>query len=67
MTIETKYNINDIVWFLPEATPVPVLIESINLTILFNSSMITYNLVGFSGYYSEKHLFKTKEDLLQSL
>ncbi len=67
MTIETKHNINDLVWFLPESTPVPVLIRRINVSVDFNSSLVTYNLVGFCGDYSDRHLFQTKESLLQSL
>ena len=70
MTIETKYNIGDKVWFQTLGTNHNANIIHINIDIYPNGEHeIHYNLHN-KGYSYERHedeLFKTKEELLKNL
>lgn len=70
MTIETKYNIGDEVWFILGGKAR----QGIILGIMFNKvghSLISYHYnvqIGIShGSFNEQDLFPTKEELLKSL
>ena len=68
MTIETKYNIGDEVWFHTSSGPICGAIESITVTkygIICNLS--SEELVDITWYWLLDKLFPTKEELLKSL
>lgn len=66
MTIETKYNIGDEVWFIYENKPC---FEQINGISIRPTVRIFYRFqVGLTEISKmEKEVFKTKEELLKSL
>ena len=70
MTIETKYNIGDEVWFLSYHYPRKARIYGMSLYVS-NSGEITliYSITEKDVYWHkrEKDLFPTKEELLKSL
>jgi hypothetical protein len=70
MTIETKYNIGDKVWFQTLGINYKAEIIHISIEVFQNESpTIHYNLHR-NGYAYERHedeLFLTKEELLKSL
>lgn len=75
MTIETKYNIGDEVWWLTNDCKSPIKcsnVARINITIYESQTSVFYVLENwhpYDGYtfLSEKCLFPTKEELLKSL
>lgn len=72
MTIETKHNIEEIIWMLEGNKAIEAKISSIEIDCTISlgggtDSIIRYNLYGKGGKYNEAVLFKTKDDLLQSL
>lgn len=69
MTIETKYNIGDKVWFMHNNSvncetiiKIDVFIER---DVIYNN--IFYHIYNYCSPYIEQKLFPTKEDLLKSL
>lgn len=68
MTIETKYNIGDEVWFY-SGTVLKGKIGSIDITMTENHLLIRYDIITPIALYflPEKDLFPTKEELLKSL
>lgn len=70
MTIETKYNIGDEVWFLSYNSPRKARICGMSIYVT-NSGEITliYSLTEKDVYWhkQEQDLFPTKEELLKSL
>lgn len=76
MTIETKYNIGDEVWFMYDNKATTMTIEYIEVTCAFKSNKhgdyvreikVTYLDIAASHRLSEHKLFPTKEELLKSL
>lgn len=73
MTIETRYNIGDKVWFMYNNSVKCELIIKINALIEkdMNSTnihiTILYHLYDYDTSYIESKLFPTKEELLKSL
>lgn len=72
MTINTKYNIDDIVWTMLNNRPQQLIIYGIDLHISKNNEICVYKLREFSYSkksceYGEDYLFSTKEDLIESL
>ena len=69
MTIETKYNIGDEVWFIEEGEPIKDEILSIEINIYKDSIFVEYLFANDSYPYglNESYLFPTKEELLKSL
>lgn len=70
MTIETKYNIGDEVWFQDEKQPVNNEILGIEIETYKHKQLIKY-LFEQDGWFlftvCEEDLFPTKEELLKSL
>jgi len=72
MTIETKYNINDAVWFFYNNKAECKPIWNIDVSISKSSASVTYVFFEERGsdnhkHIMEKHCFPNKEALLQSL
>ena len=69
MTIETKYNIGDKVWFTEENEPKSDVILSIEINVYKGECFIEYLLANDRCSYGldESTLFPTKEELLKSL
>ena len=71
MTIETKYNIGDEVWFMKENKPTKRVVDFIEIIAASTTSksFIQYGLKIGSVVERvvESHLFPTKEELLKSL
>lgn len=70
MTIETKYNIGDKVWFIEENKPESDVILSIEINVYKGECIIEYYLFANGNYpygLNESILFPTKEELLKSL
>lgn len=65
MTISTKYDIGDMVWFMHDNICVLKKVENINIDVCH--MYIQYMFDENSIWLSEKHLFSTKEELLKSL
>lgn len=65
MTIETKYNIGDEVWFMYRDIPIKDKIIRITINIIKNDVCLLYETARF--VFSESDLFPTKEELLKSL
>lgn len=71
MTIETKFNIGDEVWFMKENKPTKKVVDFIEIITASTTSksFIQYGLKmeGVVERVAEKYLFSTKEELLKSL
>jgi hypothetical protein len=65
MTISTKYDIGDMVWFMYDNICVLKKVENINIDVYHK--YVQYFFDENSIWLSEKHLFSTKEELLKSL
>lgn len=65
MTISTKYDIGDMVWFMYDNICVLKKVENIKIDVC--DMYIQYIFDGNEIWLSEKHLFSTKEELLKSL
>lgn len=65
MTISTKYDIGDMVWFMYDNICVLKIVENINIDVYHK--YVQYMFDENSIWLSEKHLFSTKEELLKSL
>ena len=70
MTIETKYNIDDKVWFMNEGEPTSERIVRIDIEQYERKQFVEYTVVLsdviLTSFY-EQELFPTKEELLKSL
>jgi hypothetical protein len=69
MTIETKYNIGDEVWFIEENEPKSDVILGIEINVYKGRQFIEYLFANDSYPYglNESELFPTKGELLKSL
>ena len=70
MTIETKYNIGDEVWFQTLGVNYKAEIINIRVDVFSNKEPIIHYILHSNGYLYERHeeeLFPTKEELLKSL
>lgn len=71
MTIETKFNIGDVVWLMKENKPTTRVVSFIEIIAASTTSecFIQYGLKveGIVERVVENHLFSTKEELLKSL
>lgn len=74
MKIETKFNIDDTVWFMHKEKPTTKTVRSMKVhsgkcLVGITDPLIEYdfNEHDAKGYKDEKQLFPTKEELLQSL
>ena len=70
MTIETKYNIGDEVWFNSLGHHIKGKVDEINISVLIDGSVQIIYSIDKSGYFFERpdyDLFPTKEELLKSL
>lgn len=65
MTISTKYDIGDMVWFMYNNKCQSKKVENIKIDVYY--MYIQYILDGNDIWLSEKHLYSTKEELLKSL
>ena len=70
MTIETKYNIGDKVWFMNEGEPTSEKIVRIDVEQYEQKQFVEYTVilcdVILTSFYEEE-IFPTKEELLKSL
>jgi hypothetical protein len=68
MTIETKYNIGDEVWFYRGAAPTKGEIGSVEATRTNTHLLIRYDIITPIALYfiAECDLFPTKEELIKS-
>jgi hypothetical protein len=68
MKIETKYNIGDEVWFynMDYAWLEKQKIINIKVELIKGCPDIRYK-TEYSGWFSESHIFKSKEDFIKSL
>lgn len=71
MTVETKFNIGDVVWLMKENKPTTRVVSFIEIIAASTTSecFIQYGLKveGIVERVVENHLFSTKEELLKSL
>lgn len=70
MTIETKYNIGDEVWFMALSKPKKGEIGTISIWVLGDGDVELKYAVEKSGFWYhryENQLYPTKEELLKSL
>ena len=72
MTIETKYNIGDEVWFDCMGNHIKAEINEINIIVEFDNSVVVQYLICIDNekYYWERNeddVYPTKEELLKSL
>lgn len=71
MTIETKFNIGDVVWLMKENKPTTRVVSFIEIIAASTTSecFIQYGLKveGIVERVVENHLFSTKEELTKSL
>lgn len=69
MQVETKFNIDNYVWFLGNGCVAKNRILSIDIKILSKTGKpdIKYNIEGLHNPMRENMIFETKEALLQSL
>lgn len=67
MTIETKYNIGDEVWFICSNLVQTSTVRKIRPIINRDNNLIYYYVDGLPYEYSETKLFPTKAELLKSL
>ena len=70
MTIETKYNIGDEVWFQTLGINYKANVIEIVINILIDGSVVVNYQLGRMGYYYERNedeLFPTKKELLKNL
>jgi len=76
MIFETKFNLDDHVWYMKDNKPVEVIISSIEIFYVnTNQNRIKYNAQNITNPVSwldhtnlfEDMLFKSKEELLESL
>lgn len=65
MTISTKYDIGDMVWFMHDNRCILKKVENINIDVCH--MYIQYMFDEDDMWLSEKHLYSTKEELLKSL
>ena len=70
MTIETKYNLGDEVWFMNEGEPISEKIVRIDVEQYERKQFVQYTVVLsdviLTTFY-EQEVFPTKEELLKSL
>lgn len=69
MTIETKYNIGDEVWFRTPPFKVKAKVIGVTINLTEDGVIMEYDLESKGYYYHkrESDLFPTKEELLQSV
>lgn len=67
MTIETKYNLGDKVFYLESGCVLSGKITSVSTYHTKNSAIINYEVDGSVKDYPQSQLFKTKQELLDSL
>lgn len=72
MTIQTKLNIGDSVWFIhdnkvKEGRVMRISIQVIEWDRIGHTIQLHYYPSGYTGYLTEKQAFETKEELLESL
>lgn len=65
MTISTKYDIGDMVWFMHDNKCVSKKVENIKIDV--DNMYIQYIFNGNNIWLYEKYLYSTKEELLKSL
>lgn len=71
MTIETKYNVEDMVWLMCENKPINQKVLSVFTTSSIEGGKLKtstcYNIQFCTPTYKDDDLFQTKEELLQLL
>ena len=68
MTIETKYNIGDEVWFMHENRVHKSKIGAIYITLYDDMRVVKYSFGNYILEFKEnEELYRTKEELLKSL
>ena len=66
MTIETKFNIGDYVWFMHKLEPISAKVTSFTIYV-DKTIVIEYFFEKPFEFRREKYLFRTKQELLDSL
>ena len=66
MEVNSKYNINDTVWVVNRNKVIQQKIQGIEITASTNMREIEYTFIG-GGKLPEDKVFKTKEELIDSL
>ena len=66
MEVNSKYNINDVVWIVNKNKVIQQKIQGIEITASTNMREIEYTFIG-GGKLPEYRVFKTKEELIDSL
>lgn len=65
MTIETKFDIDEIVWIIIGDTPCKVIIEGIHAYNTFTLYEVRYQVLNI--LVNESEIFPTKQELLENL
>lgn len=66
MKIETKYNIGDEVWFMYKLEPISSKVTSFTIYVDKNI-IVEYFFEKYFEFKREKYIFRTKQELLDSL
>ena len=66
MTIETKFNIGDEVWFMYKLEPIFAKVTSFTIYV-DKTIVVEYFFEKYFEFKREKYLFRTKQELLDSL
>lgn len=70
MTIETKYNIGDEIWFMKDNRPVQTLIIDIRIYVAYKGNGQSITDITYGTDSCEKHqdeVYTSKKELLESL
>ena len=66
MEVNSKYNINDVVWIVNKNKVIQQKIQGIEITATTHMRDIEYTFIG-GGKLPEDRVFKTKQELIDSL
>lgn len=66
MEVNTKFNINDIVWVVSDNKVIQQKVRGIEISVEKKVITITYSLLDDSKY-TETELYKTKQELIDAL
>lgn len=66
MEVNTKFNINDIVWVVSDNKVIQQKVRGIEISVEKKVITITYSLLN-DNTYTETELYKTKQELIDAL
>ena len=67
MVIETKANVDDVLWFIAHNHVHSAVVSKITINITKGNEGMEYSFLHRSEYLDEKKVFLSKEELLKSL